>query len=64
MADAGGQLHNLGSFPVTTLRSIANHGTHTGMYYGWLEGLSPNISFHPGMLAPPGYFLMSTPEKP
>ena len=26
--------------PPTSTRdqSIANHGTHTGMYYGWLEG--------------------------
>ncbi len=38
-------------------QSIANHGTHTGMYYGWLESLPPNISSHPGMLAPPRYLL-------
>jgi hypothetical protein len=45
-------------------RNIANHGTHTGMYYGWLEGLPPNISFHSGMLTPPGCLLMSTPVTP
>jgi hypothetical protein len=45
-------------------QSIANHGTHTGMYYGWLEGLPPNISVHHWMLALAGYLLMSTPMKP
>ncbi len=48
--------HSLGAIPQPRLRprqvfiarSLADHGTHTGMYYGWLEGLPPNITFHPG----------------
>jgi hypothetical protein len=66
--DVGLYGHSLGAVPqprnlpyeTSTLeptQSIANHGTHTGMYYGWLEGLPPNINSHPGMLSPPGYLL-------
>ncbi len=29
-------------------KEIAYHGTHTGVFHDWLEGLPPNISFHPG----------------
>jgi hypothetical protein len=38
---------------------------YTHWYVLWLaRGLPLNISFHPGMLALPGYLLMSTAVKP